>query len=376
MPISLLLICGGLSLVLSLILLRIALSIAHKRKLYDSFNARKLHTQPIPRLGGIAFIPALLLGIEGCRLLYPEFFAQLYALQSEAGAGSVLYPLSAIICLYIVGFIDDIWEIGAGRKFLSQMLAVALLFLGDYEIYSLWGILALEQLSPMFSLPLTCLVFLLVINATNLIDGVDGLASGICISAFTLYAFLFYQGNSYGYMLLSFAGIAALLPFVYFNVFGSADKKTKIFMGDTGSLSLGLLLCILSGQAFKLGGDVFSCDINPLILAFSPLYLPAFDVIRVFSDRLGRGISPFTAEKNHIHHYFIGCGLNHRQTTASLMLISLILSIGISALSCYVEPTLLLIGSYGLWCLVASYMKRLAERKLHDNIAVEPSRTK
>lgn len=347
----------------SVLLLWLVLLVAHKYKLYDSLGARKLHTQSIPRLGGIAFIPALHLGIVVAMVVYPDIFSQLYAHIIESTPEAIYYPLVAIVGLYILGFVDDIWEIGASTKFLGQALSALLVCLGGYEVDNLQGILTLEELAPVFSFPLTCLVFMLIINATNLIDGVDGLSSGLCISAFALYSYFFYQSNSYGYQLLSFAGIAALLPFMFLNIFGNADKKTKIFMGDTGALSLGLLLCILAGGAFKQVDSGFMCGTNRLIAAFSPLYLPAFDVVRVFIDRIRRGVSPFTAEKNHIHHYFIACGMTHRQTTISLMLISFLLAVVMCFLSCYVEPTLLLLGGYASWHLFGSYMKRLLRCK-------------
>ncbi len=325
------------------------LLIAFRKNLFDEPDERKIHTSLVPRLGGIAFKPvifftiALLLGIN---LYLGEL--QVISVASEE-VRPMAFAFCAIMLLYLVGIGDDLVGIRYKAKFIAQILCGVMLIAGDIYISDFHGFLGLHALHPAFAYPFTLLLIVFIINAINLIDGIDGLASGLCSVALIFYGLTSYFIDEPMYALLSFTALGVLVPFFYYNVFGDPQKQKKIFMGDTGSLTIGMLLCILSIKLTMCAPAADSGIPNPLVLAYSPLIIPCFDVIRVYFGRVRRGKNPFLPDKTHIHHKLLAIGMHQRVAMVSILGASVVLALCNILLSPYLDITLLLLLDGVIW---------------------------
>ena len=218
---------------------------------------------------------------------------------------------------------------------------------------------------------LTIFVTVFIINAINLIDGIDGLASGLCSIAFLFYGLTFIWFHQYLYAMLAFATLGVLIPFYYYNVFGNAEKGRKIFMGDTGSLTIGIMLCFLSIKVSHLSATVSPHHFNPFVMAFAPLLVPCFDVVRVYLHRVRNGKNPFLPDKNHIHHKLLAIGMRQRTAMVFIVLTSTVLTFLNILLSAYINSNLLLCMDIVLWTTANIFLTkkihRLAEKqeKIH-----------
>lgn len=222
------------------------LLIAFRRKLFDVPDERKIHTSAVPRLGGIAFEPVIIFSMA---FIMGMDYLTGHGEMMSAASGEVL-PLAMAVCslimLYLVGIADDLVGVRYMAKFIVQILCGVFLIAGGIWLDNLHGVFGIYELSPYIGYPLTVLVVVFVINAINLIDGIDGLASGLSSVAMLIYGVSFFATRHYIYSFLAFSALGVLVPFFYYNVFGNADKHKKIFMGDTGSLTIGLLISILA----------------------------------------------------------------------------------------------------------------------------------
>ncbi len=297
------------------------LLIAYRRNLFDEVDERKIHKGSIPRLGGIAFEPVILLSIAlvvGGNIM----LGQLELVHALAGNGLLmLSAFCAMQLLYLVGIADDLIGIKYRAKFVVQILCAVLLLCAGCWFTTFAGALGLTQVSPWFGLPFTMIVIVYLINAINLIDGIDGLASGLSSIACVIYGVSFVVLGKYGLAVVAFATLGVLCPFFYYNVFGDVNKHSKIFMGDTGSLTIGLILGILGIQLYTTpvsDGIVF----QPAVLAFSPLIIPCFDLLRVYTVRIRQHRSPFMPDKSHIHHKLLAAGLSPRRAMVTIVLVS------------------------------------------------------
>lgn len=338
------------------------LLIAFRKQLFDELDERKIHHCVVPRLGGIAFKPvvffsiALLLGVN-LALGHVEIL-------HEAGhdAQPLLFGFCAVMVLYLVGMADDLIGVRYRAKFVIQILCGTMLLLGGVELGNLHGVLDIYLLPAWLSCPLTILIAVFIINAINLIDGIDGLASGLCSIAFLFYGVIFFLFGRHIYALLSFATLGVLVPFFYYNVFGNAEHGRKIFMGDTGSLTIGMMLCFLSLQLVRCV-PVGEEAPNALVLAFAPLLIPCLDVVRVYLHRVRNGKNPFLPDKNHIHHKLLALGMKQRTTMISIISISFLLTLCNIWLSQHVNVNWLLVGDVLLWTLANVWLtKRIRTR--------------
>ena len=188
-----------------------------------------------------------------------------------------------------------------------------------------------------------------IINAINLIDGIDGLASGLSAVACLYYGVIFYHLHQFTYSLIAFVALGVIVPFFYYNVFGNAAKQKKIFMGDTGSLTIGIVLSLLSIKLLTIPVSGVMWSYNPLVVAFAPLMVPCLDVIRVFTHRIRNGRDPFMPDKNHIHHKLLGIGLNPRLTMITIVTVSLLLSLLNLYASQYINIHILLLLNFAIY---------------------------
>jgi UDP-N-acetylmuramyl pentapeptide phosphotransferase/UDP-N-acetylglucosamine-1-phosphate transferase len=218
--------------------------------------------------------------------------------------------------MLIVGSYDDKKSLSPYPKFVIEILLVLLLaLLNNGTISSLHGLFGVYHITPWIAWPLTLIACVGIINAINLIDGVDGLSSGMCIMALALFSWIFFISHDWPHAALGCALTGGLIPFFIMNVFGN---RSKMFIGDSGTLMLGIAICYMVMTMLKedslckniiMGNDV---SLEAFVLAV--LAIPVFDTVRVMFGRIFRGVSPFRPDKTHLHHAFIDYGFHHLET--------------------------------------------------------------
>jgi UDP-N-acetylmuramyl pentapeptide phosphotransferase/UDP-N-acetylglucosamine-1-phosphate transferase len=285
------------------------LHVARFRHLYDDLgHFRKTHDHGIPRLGGVA----IFVGFTITSLLFCMTDKSL----------PINYLLTACIILFAMGLKDDLSGVNSSTKFLIQFVVCAILVvLGDIRLTSMYGVFGIYDLPYFLSVGLSILLILIIVNAFNLIDGIDGLAATTGIIANGAFGTLFIYVHQYELAAVSWAMAGAIIGFLRFNI-----TPAKIFMGDTGSLLIGLISAVMAIKFMETNSvlDGKSPEIYSVpALTFAILIGPIFDTIRVFIIRIARGGSPFTADRNHIHHRMLKLGFNHLQTTFILTSINI-----------------------------------------------------
>ena len=339
------------------------LLIAFRKKLFDEPDERKIHTSLVPRLGGIAFAPVIFFVsflVIGLNLAYGNIPVLTDFLPDIS---PMLFGFCAMLLLYLVGIADDLIGVRYRAKFIAQILCAAMLLTGGLWINDLHGTLGIHEISMWLGYPLTVLMVVFIINAINLIDGIDGLASGLSGIACLVYGITFYLTSQYLYAMLSFATLGVLLPFFYYNVFGDPERRKKIFMGDTGSLTIGIILSILSIRMAMFPLDECVWHTNPLILGFAPLFVPCSDVVRVYLHRVRNGKNPFLPDKNHIHHKLLANGMHQRAAMISIVFCTFILIISNIILSKYININILLLADIIFWVAGNIWLSRRAARR-------------
>lgn len=299
--------------------LTLIVNLCHKYGLVDSPNWRKVHNVAIPRLGGLIFMPSLAISLVvgmGAMTLLGTFEHEFTASSFAMVAGAIL--------IYIIGLSDDLQEMKASTKFMVQIAASLLFPLCNLMICNLQGFCGIYELPLWASYPLTVFVILLIVNAMNLIDGIDGLSSGLSILMLTILGYSYYERGSMLFLLLCTAMIATLGIFFCFNVFGQAHGK-KIFMGDAGSLTLGYVIAYLVIKYQMVEWTNGLSDSSPLVLAFSLVIIPTFDVVRVALTRIKNGKAMFSPDKTHIHHLIMQTGMNMHMTLVCILALFCIL---------------------------------------------------
>lgn len=312
---------------ISLYAVPIVIRVAHSLKLMDNPNERSAAKNPIPTLGGIAifisFVFAATVGLSGDEL--PE----------------MIYILSAVILMFFVGLKDDILTLSACKKLTAQLIASAIIvFLAKIRFTNLHGFLGIGDIGMIPSVILTFFVIIVIINAFNLMDGIDGLAAGLSMLAAIVFGGWFFISGHNDYAILSIALVGAIAGFFYYNLYG---KENKIFMGDTGSLVLGTLMSIIVIRFNEFNIDQtqpFAIASAPAV-SFGVLIYPLVDTIRVFIIRLLQFKSPFTADKNHLHHRLLTLGFSHKRATYTIIGINILFIIPVFALQHYGIITLM-----------------------------------
>ncbi len=319
------------------------LLISFRRKLFDVPDERKIHHAAIPCLGGLAFNPvvvfsmASLLGV--CQLMGCGDMLEEVASESLPLA----FGFCSIMVLYLVGIADDLIGIRYRAKFVAQIACGVMIIAGGLWIDDLHGLFFVHNIPELIGWPLTVFAVVFIINAINLIDGIDGLASGLCGVAMLFYGVILFMAHEYLCAMLAFAILGVLLPFFYYNVFGDVKRGRKIFMGDTGSMTVGMMLCIFSLKVCRcFSEDAADDGPNVFVLAYSPLIVPCFDVVRVYMHRVRNGKNPFLPDKNHIHHKLLAIGMPQRAAMVTIVSVSVLFTLFNIMLSVYVSVTSLL----------------------------------
>jgi UDP-N-acetylmuramyl pentapeptide phosphotransferase/UDP-N-acetylglucosamine-1-phosphate transferase len=281
-------------------LIPIIVSVSKAKHLFDEPNERRVNLTRVPNLGGVA----LFIGIT---------IATLFGIHYWAFADFSYILISMIIMLF-VGIKDDIMMISAKEKLIAQIVCALILIVpGDIRISDLHGILGIWELNYVVSVVFSLFAIVSIINAINLVDGIDGLAAAIGILTTTILGINFLLDGHFEYAMLCFAITGSLTSFLIYNVFGSTNK---IFMGDTGSLLIGLLISVLfiKYNEFSINGNAYINSFSP-IFTLAILSVPLFDMMRVFFIRILQKKSPFAPDNNHIHHRLLHLGFSHGKST-------------------------------------------------------------
>ena len=307
-----------LALGISLYAVPIVIRVANALKLLDNPNERSSAQRPIPTLGGIAifisFVFASTIGLSGDAL--PE----------------LIYIITAVIIMFFVGLKDDILTLSPWKKLVAQLIAASIIiFPAKIQFTDLHGFLGIGEIGMVSGVILTFFVIIVIINAFNLMDGIDGLAAGLSMLSAIIFGSWFFISGHYQYAILSVSLVGALAGFFYFNFYG---KQNKIFMGDTGSLVLGTIMSIIVIRFNEFNIDQaqpFSVASAPAI-SFGILIYPLADTLRVFLIRILQFKSPFSADKNHLHPRLLTLGFSHKKATYTILVMNILFILSVFAL--------------------------------------------
>lgn len=357
---------------LGMVIIPRILVISHKKRLYDVPDARKVHTMPVPRLGGLSFFPVILMSmflVIGFRLYFWDMdtsslsFNMLY---------EYLFLFVGMTLLYLVGVCDDLVGVGYRYKFAVQIAAALLLVLSGNWFDSLGGLFGIYSVPAWIGMPFTVFIVVYITNAINLIDGIDGLASGLCCIALSVLSVIFFLRGQYVYALLAICTLGILMPFWCYNVFGNANRGHKLFMGDAGSLTLGYVISFLIIH-MSVTNEVSPTLSNPyMVIAFSTVLVPLLDVIRVVLHRLREHKNPFLPDKNHFHHKLLRTGMRVRMVMVCIIAISAFFILLNSSLAWRVDITYLFFLNLFCWSILHiglnGLIKRNRERKESEQL--------
>jgi UDP-GlcNAc:undecaprenyl-phosphate GlcNAc-1-phosphate transferase len=325
------------------------IKIAHLKNLTDSPDGRKHHQSNVPTLGGVAIFASLVFSLSFW-VRNEDFF-------------QMKYFISTLIILFFVGIKDDLYNLVSYKKLIAQLLAATILVhFGDVRLTSLYRLFGVQDIPLWLSYPLSIFTITVLINAFNMIDGVNCLAAGVATVICLFYGTWYTLAGYNALALVSFALVGSLLGFMAYN-----RTPAKIFMGDTGSLLIGLALASLSLQFIeinKIYDGIYHITAVPAV-TIAILIVPLFDLARVFFIRMKAGYSPMHADRNHIHHRFLDLGFSHMQV-AGILSITTLVFILFSVSICRLRAELVL----AIVLLLASALSYWVELKHQKHVAL------
>lgn len=281
-------------------------------------DERKLHHRSIPTIGGIMIFAGTIIGYS---LWFPSTSPEQLEMSHHAnilGAlGEFKFLIACMFILFFLGLKDDIIGVSPSKKLLVHMVVgMIIVLMADIRITNFWGLFNIDEIPTWASIMLSLFTYIVIVNAINLIDGVDGLAAGIGFISSCAFAYWFYRTGDLPLAVLGLALAGSLLGFLVFNF-----QPARIFMGDSGSLVIGFVVYVMAVKLIEIPVHRLPLAVQGVskpVLAMALLCYPLLDTLRVFVLRAIQGRSPFSADKNHIHHKLLGLGLNHRQTVLVL----------------------------------------------------------
>ncbi len=276
----------------------VIIEVARRKKLFDEPDERKVHKMVIPTLGGLGifggFILATLLG-------------------APVASNELQYFAAAAIVIFFLGIKDDILVLSAAKKFIGQLIAAGIIIkFGGVQISNMHGFLGIYTIPHLASIVLTVFTIIVIINSFNLIDGVDGLAGSLGLLTALVFGAYFYYASQLLYAVMAFSLAGSLIGFLIYNF-----SPAKIFMGDTGSLLIGLINSIMVVKFINIADSSavsFPLEAAPAI-GIAILIVPLFDTLRVFALRIFKRRSPFSPDRNHVHHFLLELGFSHTRIT-------------------------------------------------------------
>ena len=294
------------------------INVCINKKLYDTPCSRKNHKNPTPSMGGLAIFAGYVFAVT--------FWSE------QDQIKELQYIIASTLIIFFMGLKDDLMDISPFKKILGQVFSsLIVIFFAKIQLTSLYGVFGIYHISYFVGVVSSLFIILAITNSFNLIDGIDGLAATIASGALAFYGYWFFSIELYQYSILSFSLVGSLLAFLYYN-----RSPAKIFMGDTGSLLVGLIIALLSVKFIEVNQIVSSSSNYKIfsgpVIAITILIIPLFDTTQVFVRRIWQGKSPFKADRLHLHHLLQEFNLTSRtvclslfSTTLSLILISFFL---------------------------------------------------
>lgn len=344
------------------------IKVAILKRLFDApGDTRKLHTRMIPTIGGIIIFAGTVFSYS---LWFPS--QKLHdSIQLFNAMNDYKFIVSTLLVMFFVGVKDDIIGTAPVKKLVAHVLVgMVLVLMADIRIVSMHGIFGVEILPFWASVFLSLFTYIVVVNAFNLIDGVDGLAGGVGFIVSSAFGAWFAFAGDYAMAALAIALSGSLMGFLFFNF-----SPAKIFMGDSGSLTIGLIISVL---AIKLiGYDVsaihngFVLNISKPIFAMAVLVYPLIDTLRIFIYRAVQGVSPFSADRNHLHHRLIDIGCSHKKTVLIIYTVNLCvigLTLLLSATNINPNYSLLIVAATVLFIAqIPFFIKKKKNRTKNEN---------
>ena len=341
--------CFLIALLLSRGMLPIILLVTYRKRLFDPINSRKIHQHVTPRLGGVAFVPIQCLLFVIALVFVIKVANADIQVDSWALLSSFMLLLCGLGVLFMVGIADDLIGVSYKWKFLVQIIAATFFPISGLWINDLYGVGFVVALPEWIGMPLTVFVVVLIINAINLIDGLDGLCSGVVgMGCFVLGSLFMYYG-AWWHALFSFITVGLLIPFFYFNVFGATGKHRRIFMGDTGSMTLGYSVAFLAISFTMNNVHIKPFSDGAIVAAFSTLVIPVLDVARVMFVRWKNRKPIFKPDRNHLHHKFLRMGMSHRIAMLSIIGLTLFFCVFNMVLVQWISNNLVILCDAILW---------------------------
>ena len=293
------LLSAALSFLITFFAIPVIIQVAKDKKLFDEPDERKVHKVVIPTLGGLGIFAGFILGM-------------LMGVPSNLSADIQFFAAASIV-IFFLGIKDDILILSPSKKFLGQLIAAGILIkFGGVQLTNMNGFLGIYELPHIASIVLTLFTIVVITNSFNLIDGIDGLAGSLGFITTIVFGTYFYYIGELSYAVTAFALAGSIISFLIYNF-----SPAKIFMGDTGSLLIGLVNSILVIKFISVAGSTqtsFPLTASPAI-GFAILLVPLMDTLRVFGLRLLDRRSPFSPDRNHIHHFMLDLGMSHRRIT-------------------------------------------------------------
>lgn len=348
------------------------LIISLRKRLFDVPDERKVHKRPIPRLGGVTFFPVILFSLcvfTAVRLMTGHGPAETSTTDLVC---EFLFLTGGLTLLYIVGIADDLIGVRYRKKFLVQIISAAMFPLSGLYINNFYGLFGIYLIPAEVGIPLTMLLVVFITNAINLIDGIDGLASGLSMMALLVFGVLFVHFRMWSYAMLAFVTVGVIIPFFSYNVFGSADLGRKIFMGDTGSLTLGYILSFFVIKYCMYEPDMLlTMKTSPVLVSFSVLMVPCLDVIRVVLRRARNKRALFMPDKTHIHHKFLAMGFSPRRALITIQLMSACFCAFTIVAILYMNNTLVFVIDVVVWTLLNLWFDHVISKRKNEIIKNE-----
>lgn len=298
------LLCGLVSVITAIFMNPLILKLAYKKHLTDVPNHRKLQKRPVPILGGMSVYLALVNGLFICNFMYPT--------------DNLYVVIAALSLIFFMGFFDDLLDLSVLFRFVVQFGVIFLLWTFGYRIDTFDGLFGITQIPMIWSCLISVFAGVGLMNAFNLIDGVDGLASGLGIFTSSICGLYFITHHDPLFAMLSVVLVGSLTFFFICNVF---SKKYKMYIGDSGSLILGLLAYVFSCRILHIPSKDWN-DQYRVAMLIAIYAIPVFDTLRVMFGRMAHGHSPFKADKTHLHHMLLNLHYPHIMVTAILLLIN------------------------------------------------------
>ena len=284
------------------------IKLAYQKRLFDdpALEERKIHKYRTPNLGGIAVLTSFAftacLSISGSVLPYAN------------------YIFASGLLIFLVGLKDDLAALNPYKKFLAQSItALIVVYFADIRLTSFYGVFGIHDIHPVISYPFSSLLIVFIINAFNLIDGINGLLGSVSLVVSLTFGYIFFQMQEYGLVLLAVSMAGSVLGFLRYNA-----GRARIFMGDAGAYTIGFIVSVLAIQFIELSKAQEIAPIAGSLIQSAPavaiaiLIIPVFDTLRVIVIRLAQGKSPFMADRNHLHHRLLDTGMTHTQATLAL----------------------------------------------------------